>query len=64
MAPKLGRVLKQDEGAPPFKKSRDTSIVWSHEKSRPPYFLNHRAVEMEKESLCLPKIKTRMPTEY
>ena len=29
--PKLGRVLTQDEGAPP-KKSRDTSIVWSNGK--------------------------------
>ena len=42
---KLGRVLTQDEGAPP-KKSRDTSIVWSNGKSKTSYFLNHRTVEM------------------
>ena len=44
-SPELGSVLNQNEGAPP-KKSRDTSIVWSREKSKPSYFLNHRAVEM------------------
>ena len=31
-SPELGRVLNQDDRAPP-KKSRDTSIVWSREKS-------------------------------
>ena len=43
--PKLARVLNQDEGAQP-KKLRDTPIVWWREKSKPSYFLNHRAVEM------------------
>ena len=37
--PKLGRVLNQDEGTRP-KKSRDSLIVWSREKSKPSYFLN------------------------
>ena len=37
MAPKT-RVL--------WKRSRDTLIVWSHEKSRTPFSLNHRVVEM------------------
>ena len=31
-------------------------------KIRKLYFLNHRAVEIQKESLCSPKIKTKMPT--
>ena len=31
-------------------------------KIRKFYFLNHRAVEIQKESLCSPKIKTKMPT--
>ena len=45
MRPELGSVLNLNEGAPP-KKSRDTSIVWSREKSKLSYFLKHRAVEM------------------
>ena len=36
---KLGSVLNQNEGPPP-KKSRDISIMWSREKSKPSYFLN------------------------
>ena len=61
LTPKLGRVLNQDEGAPP-KNSRDTSIVWSPEKPKMSYVLNHKAVEMQKKSLCLPRINTKMPT--
>ena len=37
--------LNQDEGVP-SNKSRDTSIMWSREKSKPSYFLNHKVVEM------------------
>ena len=48
-SPKLGRVLNQDEGVS-LKKSRDISIVWSREKSKTSYFLNHRANEMYKQS--------------
>ena len=33
MDPKLSRGVTQDEGNPPTK-SRDTSIVWSHDKSK------------------------------
>ena len=39
--PKLDMVLTQDEGTPP-KKSRDTSILTSHDNSKTSYFLNHR----------------------
>ena len=39
--PKLGRVLNQDEGTRP-KKSRDSLIVRSREKSKPSYFLNQK----------------------
>ena len=60
--PELGRVLNQGDGIPP-KKSRDNSIAWLREKSKPSYFLNHRAVEMSKERLCLSKINTKMSTE-
>ena len=46
MVPKVGRMLTQDEGAPP-KKSRNTSILQSHGNSKTSYFLNHRAYGLQ-----------------
>ena len=43
--PKLVWVLNQDEGSPP-KKSCDTSIVQSNEKTKASYLLNQRAIGM------------------
>ena len=42
MCTKLSRVVIYDEGTPPTN-SRDTSMAWSREKSKPSYPHNHRA---------------------
>ena len=54
--PELGRVLNQDNGAPP-KKSRDTSIVWSCEKSKPVIFPQPQGRRDVKGKLVLVKNK-------
>ena len=41
MAPKLGKVVAQDEGAP-TKTSRDTSVLQSHGNSKTSYLIGKK----------------------